>query len=598
MPALWPKFIPDLANTITSQQFTKPGGAVVSYDLPEFKSEVGNPLNAALKSNKADYINAINPNPLSGRYDFGVAVAEHYIEAVKNNAQTHVAEFHKNNGAAEMLLKQGYGFAFERLLKEGDIPLQDQYDEDGNLIEMGKESHPAYADFCPEVEQPDAEALAKLEEENDKAFNQFTSKENVANYDLYKFRHFQFPCIVGNETQEDLEKIFASRLLQQFERLTNKNEKWEFYIWVSCLGKENYSNSSGFGSGWSGMPYPNINSKARQNIEAADYDWRKLVDGVSKLCVDAIHEVHPEEEANTWTFFNTALLKKRIKKDPTGPITLPYELECPLNEYKLQVAYDFEHFPPESPSQRPKVLTSNVVATFSWYPGVRTGVFSANADGVVNNAPKFIKSTSWVKSKYENNEWEKKWRKVPANKLKAAAQKADAQKAFFEIDPLPEGTLFKFEYHRALCAKKKAEECEEDLAAVDHPWLPSSNGYAGDPYMMMARVTIAYWYACIIQPFAKSPSAPPALIVPPLGGIYIPIYYGSANRLANNLRRAWNTGKTFSKVPATQPPAFAVSTAVAGAYALHLLEFKLLYLGGIPTPAGPVPMVGFVPIVF
>ena len=598
MPALWPKFIPDLANTITSQQFTKPGGAELSYPAPTQVSEVGNPLNSALKSNQGDYVNAFNTSLKSGRYDFGVAVAEHYLEAVKDKAQTHVAELHKNNGAAEKLLKDGYGWAFERLLKEGDIPLQDQYDEDGNLIKMGKESHPAYADFCPEVEQPDAEALAKLEEENDKAFNQFTSKENVGNYDLYKFRHFQFPCIAGNETQEDLEKIFASRLLQQFERLTNKNEKWEFYIWVSCLGKENYSNSSGFGSGWSGMPYPNINSKARQNIEDADYDWRKLVDGVSKLCVDAIHEVHPEEEENTWTFFNTTLLKKRIQKDPTGPITLPYELECPLNEYKLQIAYDFEHFPPESPSQRPKVLTSNVVATFSWYPGVRTGVFSANADGVVNNAPKFIKSKNWVKNKYEKNEWEKKWRKVPESKLKAASQKADAQKAFFEINPKPEGTLFKFEYHRALCAKKKAEECEEDLTAVDHPWLPSSNGYAGDPYMMMARVTIAYWYACIIQPFAKSPSAPPALIVPPLGGIYIPIYYGSANRLANNLRRAWNTGKTFNKLPATQPPAMAVSTAVAGAYALHLLEFKLLYLGGIPTPAGPVPMVGFVPIVF
>ena len=81
---MWPKFIPDLANTITSQQFTKPGGAVVSYDLPEFKSEVGNPLNNSLKSNKADYVNAINPNPLSGRYDFGVQVAEHYIEAAEN----------------------------------------------------------------------------------------------------------------------------------------------------------------------------------------------------------------------------------------------------------------------------------------------------------------------------------------------------------------------------------------------------------------------------------------------------------------------------------------------------------------------------------
>ncbi|NCV19742.1 MAG: hypothetical protein EBW42_13500, partial [Rhodobacterales bacterium] len=148
------------------------------------------------------------------------------------------------------------------------------------------------------------------------------------------------------------------------------------------------------------------------------------------------------------------------------------------------------------------------------------------------------------------------------------------------------------------CAVKQAEKCEEDLTEVMHPWRPGYEGFNGDPYMMMARVTIAYWYACIVQPFKKSPSAPPALIVPPLGGIYIPIYYGSANRLANHLRRAWNTGKSFSKLPAKQPPAIAVSTAVAGAYAIHLLEFKLLYLGGIPTPAGPVPMVGFVPVVF
>ena len=48
MPALWPKFIPDLANTITSQQFTKPGGAVLSYPTPTQVSEAGNPLNSAL----------------------------------------------------------------------------------------------------------------------------------------------------------------------------------------------------------------------------------------------------------------------------------------------------------------------------------------------------------------------------------------------------------------------------------------------------------------------------------------------------------------------------------------------------------------------
>ena len=54
----------------------------------------------------------------------------------------------------------------------------------------------------------------------------------------------------------------------------------------------------------------------------------------------------------------------------------------------------------------------------------------------------------------------------------------------------------------------------------------------------------------------------------------------------------------ISVIPAPMPPALAVSTAVAAAYMLHLLEFKLLYLGGIPTPAGPVPMIGIVPVVF
>jgi hypothetical protein len=621
MPALWPKFIPELANTIMSQQFTKPGGAIVSYPLPTVGTDQvpifpptgdlvksiapGNPINAQLTTNPAAMINAINLAPLSGRYDFGKAVAQHYIDAVKGapKAQTPFGAWHANNGLAELILKEGYGIAFERLLREGDIPLMDQYDEDGNLTQMGKESHPAYAEFCPEVDAPpDEEELAEMRKKNDLAFNKFVDSKKTE-YNLHKFRFFQFPCLVGGESQSELEAIFAARLLQQFERITNKNTKWEFYIWLACLGSENYSNSSGFGGGWSGMPYPNINSQAKSDISAAGYDWRKLADNVSKLCIDAIHEVHPPEEENSLTYFNTTLLRNRIKKNPTGPITLPHDLDCPLNEWKLQVPYDFEHMPPENPSQRPKILTSNVVATFSWYPGVRSGNFTANAEGVVTNAPKFTKTKNWVKSKYENDEWKQKWRKVPANKLAAAAQKPDAQAAFFEIDPKPEGTLFKFEYHKAKCAKEAAAACEEDATAVDHPWEPSGTtpggkSFSGDPYMMMARVTIAYWYACIVKPFGPMPAALPAMINAPLGGLYIPIYYGSANRLANNLRKAWNTGKVFNKVPMTQPPAFATSTAVAGAYALHLLEFKLLYLGGIPTPVGPVPMVGFVPVVF
>lgn len=638
MPANWGAFIPALASTLQSQKFTKPGGAGLSYELPVQESVVGNPANTVLKSNQADYINSFNANPLSGRYDFGKEVAQHYLDAVKNMAQTHVGELHINNGGAETLLKEGYGIAFERLLREGDIPMMDQYDEDGNLIEMGKESHPAYADFCPEVKEPDAEALAKIEAENVKAFNAFANGENIQNYNLYKFKFYQFPCLSGLETQKELEVVFATRILMGFQMMTTGNAKWDYFVWVCHLGKANYDNTAyGYGGGMQGRPYRNISSRCRNDINNAGYSYTELADNVSKLAKDAILAAHPALEYDGLQTGVNSVVKKRIKRDAANEIEYP-TLEdssgkdvtpefCPINPYKIQVAYDFEE-----DSQRPKILTSNVVATFTYYPGTRgnDGNFgSSNSTPFITNnlkcefrtnALQYEKTTNWVKQNYEVNEWKKKWRRVPPQgKLLAAARASDDLKFMGKSSPTyaflalgwnganfsggEAGTQYKFEYHRAYCAVKAAENCEEPMTEVGHPWDPSGTtpggkSFSGDPYMMMARVTIAYWYACIVKPFKPTPSAPPALIPAPLTGIYIPIYYGSANRLANNLRRAWNTGKSFATPGTQQPASNATATAVAGAYALHLLEFKLLYLGGIPTPAGPVPMVGFVPIVF
>ena len=651
MPANWGAFIPALASTLQSQEFTKPGGAVISYEPPKVGAEVslgkpsgpqksilsggltevGNPANAALATNPASMVNANDIKPLSGRYDFGKQVAQHYLDAVLNQgagAQTHVGEFHINNGAAELLLKEGYGIAFERLLREGDIPLQDQYDEDGNLIEMGKESHPAYADFCPEVEEPDAEALAKLEAENNKAFNAFASGENIQNYNLYKFKFYQFPCLIGTESQQQLEVVFATRILMGYDFMTNGDARWDYFVWACHLGKENYSTNN---SSFSNSQYKNISSRTKNDIEAAGYDWKELADNVSFLVKTAILNIHPERDTDGYATGNNSVIKKRIKRSPEKEIEYPTLKDesgkditpefCPINQYKIQVAYDFEE-----DSQRPKILTSNVIATFTYYPNKRSGgqpYVTNNAKvlfGNTTNSVKYEKSTTWVRNTYERGEWKNKWRKCPPEgKLKAAARATDDLKFMGKSKPGyaflalgwngdnwngdAAGTQYKFEYHRAYCAIKAAENCEEPMTEVGHPWDPSGStpggkSYSGDPYMMMARVTIAYWYACIVKPFKPTPSAPPALIPAPLTGIYIPIYYGSANRLANNLRRAWNTGKSFA-TPGTQAPASnATATAVAGAYALHLLEFKLLYLGGIPTPAGPVPMVGFVPIVF
>ncbi len=646
MPANWAKFIPDLTNTLLSQKFTKPGGAAISYEPPKAGSnnmlgetvsgqksilsggltEVGNPANAALATNPATMVNANDVNPLSGRYDFGKQVAQHYLDAVKNMAQTHVGELHINNGAAELLLKEGYGIAFERLLREGDIPLQDQYDEDGNLIEMGKESHPAYADFCPEVEEPDAEAIAELEKKNNEAFNKFASGENVQNYNLYKFKFYQFPCLSGAETQEELKVVFATRILMGYKFMNSANDRWDYFVWACHLGKENYNtnnnNNNAFNN--SSSLYKNINSKARNDIEDAEYDYKELADKVSFLVKTAIMAAHPQRDTDGNYTGSNSSLEKRIKRAPEKEIEYPTLKDesgkditpdfCPINRYKIQVARDFEG----DTSLKPRILTSNVIATFTYYPNKRTGgtpyvinnakaLFSTNT----TNNVKYEKTSNWVKSKYEVNEWKKKWRKCPPEgKLKQAAYAQDSTKAFLDLgwdgsgwNGDEAGTQYKYEYHRVLCAIKAAEKCEEPMTEVGHPWDPSGTtpggkSYSGDPYMQMARVTIAYWYACIVKPFKPTPSAPPALIPAPLQGIYIPIYYGSANRLANNLRRAWNTGKSFATPGTQQPASNATATAVAGAYALHLLEFKLLYLGGIPTPSGPVPMVGFVPIVF
>lgn len=119
-----------------------------------------------------------------------------------------------------------------------------------------------------------------------------------------------------------------------------------------------------------------------------------------------------------------------------------------------------------------------------------------------------------------------------------------------------------------------------------------------DPYEMMASAVIKYWQSAAAQPFTSSPPVPPCNTILPLGGIYAPIYYGSKSMLANDLRRAWNTGKIFEVQPANPIASKLVATAVAVSFAKHLALLKFLYLGGITTPVGPVPMIGFIPVAF
>ena len=119
-----------------------------------------------------------------------------------------------------------------------------------------------------------------------------------------------------------------------------------------------------------------------------------------------------------------------------------------------------------------------------------------------------------------------------------------------------------------------------------------------DPYHIMARGIIDYWKSTLDQPLSSTPPVFPALIVQPQGGKYIPVYYGSQKNLANYLRRSFNTGKKFKRTGEITIASKLVSTAIAFSFAMHLLELKFIYRGGIPTAKGPTSMIGFVPLVF
>lgn len=115
-----------------------------------------------------------------------------------------------------------------------------------------------------------------------------------------------------------------------------------------------------------------------------------------------------------------------------------------------------------------------------------------------------------------------------------------------------------------------------------------------DPYQIMADGVIRYWQSCLTQPLSASPPVPPCTILPPSNGFYVGVYYGSTKTLSDNLRRAFNDGKNFKD----QKTGKIVASSLAFSFQKHLLELKFLYNGGVPTPGGPAPMIGFVPLVF
>lgn len=598
MPALWPTFIPNVTQLLAEQAFTDPGAIqndpkIVGAGAPEGpgnKPSIPNPNFAV-----TPYIPLVTP---SGRRDFGVALAEEYIAAV-NTAQTPLGAMRQSNPAADEIIKLAYGEAFEQLYRAGDLPLMDTKDADGNIIKEGKESHEAFADLCPDpIEIPD---LIEEEKKRKKKFNAFLEKyKDDSDMNLHKFTFSEFHCIEDGQPQDEVEKLIATKLIREFEAIPTANGKIDFYDWILRLGSLYYAGNnsnwyySGFKSSTVGdWPYFNVSQMARTNIGSAGYNWETLVNNVESHVLASINLAYPTYIEYTGTIGNTISdMYKRILRGEKSRMIVPWpyapgdmdKKECPLSKYKIQVSYTVD-------DARPKLLTNEVISLFS-YTGRKVNWTPDNWD--TDQYLKHIyydKDSSWIETNYEEVEYKIKWNGHPAisgtDTALTLKQKMSTSGA---------GTIYKSVVQMAIDAKAAADECDLNETSVDIDFDYSASQ---DPYEKIAAATIAFWYAHLVQPFTPMPAMLPSLTNMPLGGIYVPVYYGSMSRLSKGIRRALNSGKTFDKVPAPQPPSLTVATSLAAVYALHLLEFKLIYLGGIPVPLVPfIPMVGFVPVVF
>ena len=136
------------------------------------------------------------------------------------------------------------------------------------------------------------------------------------------------------------------------------------------------------------------------------------------------------------------------------------------------------------------------------------------------------------------------------------------------------------------------DDSEKEALAADN----AEQNLEEDPYVVMAACVLNYWKSTIAQPFNPAPPIPLCNIPSP--GTYIPIYYGSKKKLADDLRRAWNTGKNFKQPPTLRAATSAVSSAVAVSFAKHLVELKFIYTGQLYVGTASIPMIGFVPTTF
>lgn len=309
-----------------------------------------------------------------------------------------------------------------------------------------------------------------------------------------------------------------------------------------------------------------LSKKVYSKLDELEKEWRKAERSrLNKFYEEKAIEKYGtsslrDSERNTWSAsqINIELVNAKVKKvlsDSKNKFNLLKTFKYPNipGEIDSINRYIFQEEHSSRPKSIPAEITRRFITDFTYVASIDKSKSTTNNQGAIYNELQYSKSQSDTRKKELWKKEQKRWWNVQIAWAK---------------------------YLEKINKQEQGEDGE-------------------DPYEIMAGAIIAYWQSTAVQPFTSTPPIPPCAITAPFGGIYTPIYYGSKPMLANDLRRAWNSGKFFEVQPANPVACKLVASAVASSCAKHLLLLKFLYLGGIPVPpSAKVPMIGFVPVVF
>ena len=542
----------------------------------------------------------LNEDPGSAG-DFGNKLANEYVAAVKGLSTCVPGTAIHESSPGESTFISSYEQWFTDLFEKGE-PVMVTPDTEEKKIGIatwlasaagaGSRLSIAGKDNDPEYNKLEGDIGGGIQyqptEELDKYLEEFKDDESE---NLYRFKYFEFHRLDGKETADELARIFATRLLMQFEDIDDGDKRYDFLVWLDKFEKNKHTYTT---------THIINDRKANRNsainyLKGLDWSWNDFQREVGtnansnnrngefhELVTTYVHEeimkAHPLDEDATWatstngnTNRTTSWHEKAVKAEATQSIKYPWPFDNELPENyeemepseKLKVRYPFKltslkiQEPYDENQQMPPILTTNVISEFTW-----------------NGTKDYGQRKSKLDQDFIKTELRKKWFGCPLT------ESDEDTESIVNIDMSKTGTVAK-QIRNTLIVELGLEAA-----------MLAMGGSKDDPYKELAKATLKYWKDTTIQPFATSAPTPPCTSVPPLGGKYIGVSYGNQKKLADNLRRALNSGKDYGLDKAGA--ASAVAKALAYSYFTHLSEMKFIYLGGIPAGTVPyIPMIGF-----